>query len=128
VDGWFPPWPGLRPTVLFPAEIRLQEPRLARPLSFLVRVGSVMTRHTRCVVTVPARRFESPRGSGRLFTCFQFANSVHMAPPRSWELIALSLLAGLSFGLALDRGDLIFVVVFGAACAMAIVGGMQRFP
>src|SRR6516164_2241908 len=26
----------------------------------------VMTRHTRCVVTVPARRFESPRGSGRL--------------------------------------------------------------
>jgi hypothetical protein len=52
---------------------------------------------------------------------------MHMAP-RSWELIALSLLAGLSFGLALDRGDLIFVVVFGAACAMAIVGGMQRFP
>jgi hypothetical protein len=55
------------------------------------------------------------------------ANSVHMAP-RSWELIALSLLAGLGFGLALDRGDLIFVAVFGAACGMAIVGGMQRFP
>jgi hypothetical protein len=52
---------------------------------------------------------------------------MHMAP-RSWELIALSLLAGLGFGLALGRGDLIFVAVFGAACAMAIIGGMQRFP
>jgi hypothetical protein len=48
--------------------------------------------------------------------------------PRFWELIALSLLAGLGFGLALDRGDLIFVTVFGAACGMAIIGGMQRFP
>jgi hypothetical protein len=48
--------------------------------------------------------------------------------PRSWELIALSLLAGLGLGLALDRGDLIFVAVFGAACGMAIIGGMQRFP
>jgi hypothetical protein len=44
------------------------------------------------------------------------------------ELIALSLLAGLGFGLALARGDLIFVAVFGAACAMATIGGMQRFP
>lgn len=52
---------------------------------------------------------------------------MHMAP-RSWELIALSLLAGLGFGLALGRGDLIFVAVFGAACAMAIIGGMQHEP
>jgi hypothetical protein len=87
----------------------------------------VMTRHTRCVVTVPARQFESSRGSGRLLTRVQFANSVHMAP-RFGELIALSLLAGLGFGLALDRGDLIFVAVFGAVCGMAIIGGMQRFP
>jgi hypothetical protein len=48
--------------------------------------------------------------------------------PRLRELIALSLLAGLGFGLALARGDVIFVAVFGAASAMAIVGGMQRFP
>jgi len=68
-----------------------------------------------------------PDGPGRLLTRVQFANSVHMAP-RSWELIALSLLAGLGFGLALARGDLIFVAVFGAACAMATIGGMQRFP
>ena len=47
---------------------------------------------------------------------------------RSWELIALSLLAGLGFGLALARGDVIFVAVFGAASTMAIIGGMQRFP
>jgi hypothetical protein len=45
-----------------------------------------------------------------------------------WELIALSLLAAIGLGLALGRGDLIFVAVFGAACAMAIIGGMQRFP
>ena len=68
-----------------------------------------------------------PGGSRRLLTRVQFANSVQMAP-RSWELIALSLLAGLGFGLTLARGDLIFVAVFGAACAMAIIGGMQRFP
>ena len=52
---------------------------------------------------------------------------VDMAP-RSWELIALSLLAAIGLGLALGRGDPIFVAVFAAACGMAIVGGMQRFP
>jgi hypothetical protein len=52
---------------------------------------------------------------------------MHMAP-RSWELIALSLLAGLGFGLALDHGDLFFVAVFGAACGMAVIGGIRRFP
>ena len=77
--------------------------------------------------SAPARRFESPRGAGRVLTRGSIRNDVNMAP-RSWELIALSLLAGLGFGLALDRGDLIFVAVFGAACGMAIVGGMQRFP
>jgi len=51
---------------------------------------------------------------------------MHMAP--RWELIALSLLAAIGLGLALGRGDLIFVAVFGAACAMTIIGGMQRFP
>ena len=45
---------------------------------------------------------------------------VDMAP-RSWELIGLSLLAGLGLGLALDRGDLIFVAVFGAVGGMAII-------
>jgi hypothetical protein len=60
-------------------------------------------------------------------TRFQFANNMHMAP-RSWELIALSLLAGLGFGLALDHGDLFFVAVFGAACGMAVIGGIRRFP
>jgi hypothetical protein len=35
------------------------------------------------------------------------------------ELIALSLLAGLGFGLALVRGDVIFVAVFGAASVEA---------
>jgi hypothetical protein len=39
----------------------------------------------------------------------------------AWELIGLSLLAGLGLGLALDRGDLIFVAVFGAVGGMAII-------
>jgi hypothetical protein len=77
--------------------------------------------------SAPARRFESPRGAGRVLTRGSIRNDLNMAP-RSWELTALSLLAGFGFGLALDRGDLIFVAVFGAACGMAIVGGMQRFP
>jgi hypothetical protein len=34
------------------------------------------------------------------------------------ELIALSLLASLGFGLALAHGDLLFVAVFGGAIAM----------
>ena len=81
-----------------------------------------------CVVASPGPSRSPWRGAaGRLLTRVQFANSMHMAP-RSWELIALSLLAGLGFGLALDRGDLIFIAVFGAACGMAIVAGMQRFP
>jgi len=47
--------------------------------------------------------------------------------PRSWELIPLSLLAGLGFGLALDRGDLIFVAVFGAACEWRLSEGCNVF-
>src|SRR5258708_22960572 len=40
--------------------------------------------------------------------------------PRSWELIGLSLLAVLGLGLALDRGDLIFLArpaLFGSLAA-----------
>jgi hypothetical protein len=42
------------------------------------------------------------------------------------ELIALSLLAGLGFGLALARGDLFFAAVFGSASAMTIIETMRR--
>ena len=51
------------------------------------------------------------------FTRVQFANSLDMAPGLR-ELIALSLLAGLGFGLAVAHGDLLFVAVFGGAIAM----------
>ena len=44
-----------------------------------------------------------------------------MAPPRLRELIALSLLAGIGFGLALVRGGQIFVAVFDAASTVAII-------
>jgi hypothetical protein len=83
------------------------------------------THPVNCVVASPGpSRSPWPGGSRRLLTRV-FANSMHMAP-RSWELITLSLLAGLGF--AWDHGDLFFVAVFGAACGMAIVGGIQRFP
>ena len=66
-------------------------------------------------------------GRGAYLPAFD-SQTVCIMAPRLRELIALSLLAGLGFGLALGRGDVIFVGVFGAACAMAIIGGTQRFP
>jgi hypothetical protein len=45
------------------------------------------------------------------------SNSVDMAPEQR-ELIALCLLAGLGFGVALAHGDLLFVAVFGGAIAI----------
>jgi hypothetical protein len=42
------------------------------------------------------------------------------------ELIALSLLAGFGFGLALARGGLLFVAVFGVASALAIIEAIRR--
>jgi hypothetical protein len=46
--------------------------------------------------------------------------------PALRELIGLSLLAGLGFGLALARGDLFFLAVFGGASAMAIIEVVRR--
>jgi hypothetical protein len=54
----------------------------------------------------------------------QFHRKGDMAPG-SRELIALSLLAGLGFGLALARGDLFFAAVFGVASAMTIIGTIR---
>ena len=91
------------------------------------RVGSsliVMTRHTRCVVTVRPAGL-SPR-AGRGAYRIQFANRMDMAPSLR-ELIALTLLAGLGCGLALAHGDLLFVAVFGGAIAMTIET-IRRFP
>jgi hypothetical protein len=48
--------------------------------------------------------------------------------PALRDLIALGLVAGLGCGLTLAHGDLFLAAVFGAASAMAILGGMQRFP
>jgi hypothetical protein len=42
------------------------------------------------------------------------------------ELIALSLLAGPGFGLALARDDLFFPAVFGGASAMTIIEAIRR--
>ena len=42
------------------------------------------------------------------------------------ELIALSLLAGLGFGVALAHGDVFFATVFGVASAMTIIEAIRR--
>jgi hypothetical protein len=49
-----------------------------------------------------------------------------MACAAGARIDAPSLLAGLGLGLALARGDLILIAVFGPASAMAIIGGMGR--
>jgi hypothetical protein len=101
----------------------------AAPPCFLRRGGGVLLVTTRQHVvaspgpSLPRRRVGAltyPRSIRKRKQCVDMA--------LRWELIALSLLAAIGLGLALGRGDLIFVAVFGAACAMAIIGGMQRFP
>jgi hypothetical protein len=72
---------------------------------------------------VPARRWTERRAGTPVLRSPQIGSSVDMG-----ELIALSLLAGLGLGLAFARGDPILIAVFGAASAMAIIGGMRRFP
>ena len=42
------------------------------------------------------------------------------------ELAALSALAALGFGLAAAQGDLLFVAIFGAACAVTIIEAIRR--
>jgi hypothetical protein len=42
------------------------------------------------------------------------------------ELAALSALAALGCGLAAVQGDLLFVAIFGAACAVTIIEAVRR--
>ena len=42
------------------------------------------------------------------------------------ELAALSALAALGCGLAAAQGDLLFVAIFGAACAVTIIEAIRR--
>jgi hypothetical protein len=46
--------------------------------------------------------------------------------PRLWELIGLSLLAGLGCGLAFAEDNLFFVAVFGLAIAITTVEAIRR--
>jgi hypothetical protein len=55
----------------------------------------------------------------------QIGSSVDMAPALR-DLIALALLAGLGCGLAAVQGDLLFVAIFGAACAVTIIEAIRR--
>ena len=42
------------------------------------------------------------------------------------EVAALSALSALGCGLAVARGDLLFVAIFGAACAVTIIEAIRR--
>ena len=46
--------------------------------------------------------------------------------PGLLELAALSALAALGCGLAAVQGDLLFVAIFGAACAVTIIEAVRR--
>jgi hypothetical protein len=46
--------------------------------------------------------------------------------PRVRELVMLSALAALGCGLAAVQGDLLFVAIFGAACALTIIEAIRR--
>ncbi len=63
--------------------------------------------------------------AGRLSHAIQIGSSVDMAPALR-DLIALALLAGLGCGLAAVQGDLLFVAIFGAACAVTIIQAIRR--
>jgi hypothetical protein len=45
--------------------------------------------------------------------------------PRVRELVMLSALAALGCGLAAVPGDLLFVAIFGAACALTIIEAIR---
>ena len=46
--------------------------------------------------------------------------------PEVRELVMLSALAALGCGLAAVQGDLLFVAIFGAACALTIIEAIRR--
>ena len=46
--------------------------------------------------------------------------------PRLRELVALAALAAFGCGLALSQGDLLFVAIFAAACAVTIIEAIRR--
>jgi len=46
--------------------------------------------------------------------------------PGMRELAALSALAAFGCGLAAAQGELLFVAIFGAACAMTIIEAIRR--
>ncbi len=44
------------------------------------------------------------------------------------DLLGLSLLAAGGCGLALSQGDLLFVAIFGGACAVIAIEALRRLP
>jgi hypothetical protein len=65
-----------------------------------------------------------PRGSGR------FQNRREMKAPRIdpglREPVGISLIAAGGCGLAFSQGDFLFVAIFAAACAVAIIEAIRR--
>jgi hypothetical protein len=73
-----------------------------------------------------ARPVASPGVTGALSK-----NKCEMKPPLTdprLELAALAMLAALGCGLALSQDNLLFAVIFGAACAASIFEEIRRFP
>jgi hypothetical protein len=75
-------------------------------------------------------RVASPRGPPYPIRWVgRFQNKCEMKlpwDPRLRELVALAVLGAFGCGLALSQGDLLFVAIFGAACAVTIIEAMRR--
>jgi alkylhydroperoxidase/carboxymuconolactone decarboxylase family protein YurZ len=74
---------------------------------------------------VSTRRFDSG-GLGGAFKIKCEMKSILYMDPRVRQLIMLSALAALGCGLAAAQGDLLFVAIFGAACALTIIEAIRR--
>ena len=82
--------------------------------------GSVIQRHPAVLVTSPGTSHQ-PAGRGN-----ECEMKLLWMNPRLRELVALAALAAFGCGLALSQGDLLFVAIFAAACAVTIIEAIRR--
>jgi hypothetical protein len=79
--------------------------------------------HASC--QAPGRWISTPR-SGRFRGTVRVQMKAPWTDPSLRELLALAALAAFGCGLALARGDLLFLCIFGVASAVTIIEAIRR--
>ena len=77
----------------------------------------------------PSELCLGPRCSSNMRAVERIESAQMRAPwadPILWELLALAALAALGCGLALAQADLLFLAIFAAASAVAIIEAVRR--